>query len=110
MRKALTGSFLAATLEGIKPEINVSSVLIATKIIACSGFKTARFVVTDPAATALIIALIIGHRIYEIPIPINPAPKPIIYVSELNTRDISFLRAPILRSTPISFVLSITLA
>ena len=41
-------------------------------------------------------------------IPIIPATKPTITVSALNTRDTSFLYAPILRNIPISLVLSRT--
>jgi len=53
-------------------------------------------------------ALIGMFRSTVTPIPIKPATKPMIIVSALNTREISFFDAPMLRSTPISFVRSNT--
>ena len=41
-------------------------------------------------------------------IPSIPAARPSIIASALNTRDISFLRAPIALNIPISFLLSST--
>ena len=54
------------------------------------------------------IAVMGKQRITVIMIPIRPAQKPTIRVSALNTRETSFLDAPIARRIPISFVLSST--
>ena len=56
-----------------------------------------------------LIMMFIGIvRSRVISIPIIPAINPSINVSALNTRDISFLLAPIARNIPISLVLSRT--
>ena len=55
------------------------------------------------------ITILIGILISMVtPIPIIPENRPIINVSALNTREISFFEAPILRKIPISFVRSNT--
>ena len=56
----------------------------------------------------LIIKLIGIFKSNVTPIPIAPEVKPTINVSALNTREISFLEAPIALKIPISLVLSRT--
>ena len=63
----------------------------------------------DTPAKLFIIILIGMFNKTVINMPSNPADKPIISVSALNTLETSFLDAPILLSMPISFVLSRTL-
>lgn len=102
---AITGSFLAASLDGISPPINVSMTLIMTNI-------TPPFQGSDDTPATLMklsITLLIGMLISIVtPIPMSPEKRPIINVSALNTLEISFFEAPMLRRIPISFVLSST--
>jgi len=85
-----TGSFLLATLDGIRPAIVVRIMLINIKIIAPSKGKT---LILDTPATLLIIKLIGMFNNIVVIIPITPATKPTIKVSALKTRDTSFLLA-----------------
>ena len=102
---AITGSFLEAILAGINPPIKVKVILIIISIIACIGFRLA----TPSSLDKLYIILLIGTiKILAITIPKIPLNKPIINVSALNTRVISFLRAPIAHKIPISLVRSST--
>ena len=102
-RNATTGSFLAALLEGIRPEINVSNTLITTIIIAAGRGKIA-FKLLIPV-TLCMIKLIGIQRIYVTTTPKSPAEKPTIIVSALNILDTFLFDAPIARKIPISFVL-----
>ena len=102
---AITGSFLAASLDGIRPPINVSMTLMMTSITP--PFQGS----ADTPATLmkLSITLLIGILISTVtPIPMSPEKRPMINVSALNTLEISFFEAPMLRRIPISLVLSRT--
>ena len=100
-----TGSFLLAILAGIKPAIIVKTTLITTNIVPPTQGK---LLIPLTPAIACIIRFIGIFNNNVIPIPSNPATKPIIKVSALNTLEISFLEAPIALKIPISFVLSST--
>ena len=103
---AITGSFLLANLAGINPPIIVSVVEIIISIKACTGFNFATLGNSDN----LYIIILAGNVSKKaINIPINPDVTPIINVSALNTRDISFFLAQSARNIPISFVLYRTL-
>ena len=103
--RATTGSFLLAYLDGINPDITVKIMLIKTNIIAEFIGKVATLFI--PAKLFIIIFIGI-FRSKVITIPNVPDISPIINVSALNTRDISFFLAPIALKIPISFVLSKT--
>ena len=103
---AITGSFLAATREGIRPAISVRAILIITRMIAPTTGRVA-LSVARPVREKRIIFIIMLRRSVD-KIPIAPAAKPTISVSALNTREISFFDAPIARRIPISLVLSRT--
>ena len=100
--RAITGSFLAAILDGINPAITVNNILIKTSTIPPNTGKED----TLEISVILFITIFIGifKSIVTI-IPIKPDVKPTINVSALNTLEISFLLAPIALSIPISFVL-----
>ena len=75
--------------------------------------KTEAFAMDDETFDGTLIkpsiTLLIGMlRSIVTPIPISPENRPIINVSALNTLEISFFEAPMLRRIPISFVLSRT--
>jgi len=92
---------LLAILAGINPAIIVRAILIATKIPpAATGNVAATPLTPESAAIKLLIGM---HKRTVIPIPSAPATNPTISVSALNTLEISFLDAPILRKIPISF-------
>ena len=56
VRKAVTGSFFAAIKDGIKPEINVSTMLISTKITEpCQGIIAPRLSISVSARTIRLI-------------------------------------------------------
>lgn len=101
----VTGSFLDAILDGIRPAINVNSILITISAIAPNVGSIAR---PEILVIDLIIALIGINRITVMPIPIIPAVNPTMSVSALNTRETSLFEAPMARSIPISFVRSRT--
>ena len=101
----ITGSFLDAILDGIKPAIIVSNILIITSTIAPLNGNLA--ILDIPTIDFIRILIGIFSKIV-VPIPNNPDINPIINVSALNTLDISFLLAPIALSIPISLVLSST--
>ena len=103
--KDSTGSFLLATRDGISPAIIVKTTLIIIKITAPIIGKLLIF---DTPATLDIIILIGILSIIVVKIPSIPDDNPTINVSTLNTRDTSFLLAPIALKIPIYFVLSIT--
>ena len=100
-----TGSFLLAILAGISPAIIVKATLIITNIAPPTTGKL--LIPLTPANFSIIIFIGIFNN-NVIPIPSNPATKPTIKVSALNTLEISFLDAPIALKIPISFVLSST--
>ena len=102
---ASTGSFLLAIFDGINPAIIVKNILINTSINPATGSNVAFIATPDKVYIRLFIGIV---KIIVIPIPINPAIRPTINVSALNTFDISFLDAPIALNIPISFVLSNT--
>ena len=85
--RAITGSFLLATLDGIKPAITVKTILINTNIIAPTIGSDA---LTSIPLALFIIEFINTLSITVTPTPINPAVIPTINVSALNTLDISF--------------------
>ena len=96
---------MLAILDGIKPAIIVSVILIITKMIAP---LTGNIAILEMFANSLIIMLIGIFNSRVTSIPNTPEIKPSINVSALNTLDISFLLAPIALKIPISFVLSNT--
>ena len=105
LRSAITGSFLAAFLDGIKPPSKVNMTLSITKLILDFIGRTALI----PTLVSLPIMAFIGiisNR--DIQIPIAPENKPIINVSALKIDDIFLLLAPIALSIPISLVRSKT--
>jgi hypothetical protein len=103
---ATTGSFLDAFFAGIRPAKIVRSILIMTSIIAPTQGRTA--LMLEKPESAWIIAFTGKQKSMVKTIPIMPAATPMIKVSALNTREISFLEAPMALSMPISFVLSRT--
>ena len=101
---ATTGSFFAALLEGIIPEISVRSTLIVMSIKAAGIGSTAlRFVIS---VSALITALIGNVASHDTMTPRSPDEKPISIVSALNILLTFLFDAPIARRIPISFVRS----
>ena len=105
-RRAITGSFLAAIPEGIRPAIKVRATLMATSITPPSHGSTATPVML--AKCAIIGFTTATLRSIVTAMPSTPDNSPISTVSALNTREISRLLAPIERRTPISLVLSST--
>ena len=103
--KAVTGSFFAAILEGINPEINVNVKLIIITAIASNGSSFAIEVRPIKCFKIILIGIDKSNVTHT---PKIPEDRPIINVSALNTREISFFLAPTARKIPISFVLSIT--
>ena len=92
--------------EGMRPAIKVKNILMSTKTNdATKGSSAPIFVIPDRLRIIMFVGM---QRRRVVPIPIIPAAKPMTRVSALNTREISFLEAPIARSIPISFVLSRT--
>ena len=102
---AITGSFFAAAFAGIRPAINVSNMLIATKIIEP---KIGKFASPAMPVKDFKIKLIGIIKTTEIKIPNKPLERPIIKLSAVKTLFTSRFDAPTLRNTPISFVRSIT--
>ena len=102
--KQLTGSFFEALLDGIRPENNVSPILIRIRIMAAGSGRIA-FKLANPVK-AFNIKLIGIHSKYVTSTPSKPEEKPIIIVSALNMLDTLFLDAPIALNIPISLVLS----
>ena len=76
------------------------------RIAACIGFNTATFLRVVKFSIIILAGI---HSILAIIIPSTPENKPIINVSALKTRVISFFLAPSDLKIPISFVLSRTL-
>ena len=83
----VTTSCLLAICAGIEPPISVNTILIAIKIIAWIGFKTATLDKFVKFLSSTFIGIISK---LAIPIPSKPDAKPIITVSALNTLLISF--------------------
>lgn len=102
---ATTGSFLAATLAGISPAINVSSMLIRTSAAAPTGGSADTPEISEKCSIIRFMG-ILSSMVTRI--PIMPATNPTISVSALKTREISRFEAPIERSIPISLVRSST--
>lgn len=100
---AVTGSFFAAILDGTSPASIVSPTLIATRITPASHGRAASPATPDRCSISRFMGMM--SRIVMIT-PIRPEDRPIINVSALNTLEISDFDAPMLRSIPISFVLS----
>ena len=102
---ASTGSFLLAIFAGINPAITVSNTLIIINTIAPTAGRDAILLIP----TTFFIIMFIGMFKRSVTtIQSTPALSPSIKVSALNTREMSFLLAPIALSIPISLVLSIT--
>ena len=102
----MTGSCLAAALEGNTPPIKVSTTL---NTISIKALDTGKYALTSVVPNkACMIALPGINNKHAVPTPINPEQRPIINVSAVNTCDTLRLLAPIARSIPISFVLSRT--
>ena len=106
VRSATTGSFFAALLDGIIPEIKVSSTLITIRIPPTNkGSCALKFGIPVSACN---IALIGIHKRYVTSTPSNPEENPIITVSALNILETFFFDAPIALKIPISLVRSCT--
>lgn len=104
VRRATTGSFFAALLEGIIPAKSVKIMLMQTKAIAIVGGKIAlRLVIPVRCCKIIFIGM---HNRYVTRTPKAPEEKPIITVSALNMLETLRFEAPIARKIPISFVLS----
>ena len=80
---AITGSFFAATLAGISPEISVSTTLTVTMTSAATGESAASPAI--PVST-FIIRLINMESTYVTTTPNNPADSPIINVCPASER------------------------
>ena len=103
---ASTGFFFAAILDGMILAISVSTKLRAINPIdACAPNEAVKLSTSNPLATALLIG--IDRRIVTTT-PTAPEINPINPASAIKILVISFLRAPIARKIPISFVLSTT--
>ena len=102
---AMTGSFLDATLAGIRPATSVRRTLIAINMTApCHGSEA-----TPEIPVSCLMTILIGiSRSNVMRIPSEPDTRPTIIVSALNTLETSRLEAPILLNIPISLVLSRT--
>ena len=85
------------------------TVRITESMIKVTALFTGREAILRMSASEETIALTGKHKIHVIPIPRNPAISPSMMVSALNTRETSFLLAPMARRIPISFVRSRTL-
>ena len=104
VRKATTGSFFAALLDGIMPAKRVSITLIMTNMTATGTGRTALSPLIPVKWCK--IALIGIHKIQVIITPRVPDVNPIITVSALNILETFCFEAPIARRMPISLVLS----
>ena len=96
---------MAANLDGINPAIRVNDILMSISIKPATGGNVARFETPNKSYKNRLIGI---FNRTVIKIPKIPLVNPIIKVSALKTREISFLLAPILRKIPISLVLSNT--
>ena len=105
VRRATTGSLLAALWAGIRPATAVSSTEIRTRITAATGGRKA--LAAMPAISR--IRMLMGMISSSVrAMPTNPAARPTSMVSALKTRLISRLDAPTARRIPISLVRSST--
>ena len=104
-RKATTGSFLLAYLDGISPDIIVNPTDMIIKVIPPAIGNEATFFMPDKFSMMMFIGMF--SKMVMI-IPNVPDINPIMNVSALNTLETSFFLAPIALKIPISLVLSRT--
>ena len=103
--RATTGSLFAAIIDGNNPAIKVKIIEIAMSAKIQYHIRIAKEAILVNEKRMILIGIMKSN---VIPTPTRPAENPIISVSALNTFATSFFDAPKERSTPISFVRSMT--
>ena len=96
---AITGSFLAANIAGIRPDISVNTIDSKINARTCHHVMLIKLVI---ARNLFSNAFIGSENIYDKTVPTMLAKKPRSNDSTLNIRIISSFLAPIERNIPIS--------
>ena len=97
----MTGSFFAATPEGINPARKVSTTLISTRNTAPSTGRDELIAMIPVRSWTMMLMGIFSKTVTRM--PMSPAASPTMKVSALKTREMSRFDAPMARRIPVSY-------